>query len=83
MYQSDQPLIAFLGIDLEILFRNLLKCIHKENIIFSATDSAVLMQIDITNKESYKNVKVIDVGFVPSNYLSTVHNNDSHNYSSK
>ena len=68
-YQSDQPLMPYLSDDLIHMMRALLNRIVKPEIMTSSSDGASLLKIDLTQKESLRSLKDMDLGFVAAEEL--------------
>ena len=63
-YQTDQPLIAHLAVDLTQTMHTLMSRFVKAEIIDDATnDPYKLMKVDITKNENLKSYKDLDIGF--------------------
>ena len=71
-YQSDLPLIPFLGNNLEQLMRHLMKRVIKHDVMTSATNVLKLLNIDLSNKDHHRDYKSIDIGFVAGEQLKVV-----------
>ena len=62
-YQSDKPLVPFLDADLSLLLRGLCRRFLKESVLETATTSALLSKIDVTDKKGHVCNPKIDTGF--------------------
>ena len=71
-YQTDLPLIPFLGNNLEQPMRNLMKRVIKNDVMTSATNVLKLMKIDLSNNDHHRDYKSIDIGFVAGEQLKLV-----------
>ena len=63
LYQTDKPMVMFLGSDLNNLIRALMRRFVKDDILTAASTDEKLVKIDIDDKKNHKAYKQIDVGY--------------------
>ena len=63
LYQTDKPMVVFLGSDLSNIIRALMRRFVKDDILTAASTDEKLVKIDIGDKKNHKSYKQIDLGF--------------------
>ena len=63
-YQTDIPMIAFLGFDLDELMRTLMGRFIKSDVVSNANNAAKLLRINVKDDKNYKPSKEVHVGFI-------------------
>ena len=62
-YQSDKPLVPFLDADLSTLIRGLCRRFVKKIVMDSASSSALLVKVNVSDSASHVGNVKIDTGF--------------------
>ena len=77
-YQTDEPMLLFLGKDLEILHRSLLQLVIKLDVnpLEKCESPAALLQIDFSDKNIYLKLKDIHFGFSTEEELKKLQRQD-------
>jgi hypothetical protein len=68
-YQTDFPMIPFLGKDVGDLLRNVLRRFVKSDIVTEATTAFKLLKVDVCDVNKHKAQKSIDIGFIAEQEL--------------
>ena len=75
-YQTDDPMLPFLGKDLEGLHRSLLLLVIKPDALDKCESPAALLQIDFSDKSIYLKLKDIHFGFSTEEELKNLQRQD-------
>ena len=75
-YQTDDPMLPFLGKDLERLHRSLLQLVIKPDVLDKCESPAALLQIDFSDKSISLKLKDIHFGFSTEEELKNLQRQD-------
>lgn len=72
LFQSDNPLLPFMVSTLQKIIEGLMKRFIKSDVLHKATSAVKLLQVDLSDKKNYLEMKKVDTGFVADNKLKKV-----------
>ena len=75
-YQTDNPMLSFLGKGLERLHRSLLKLVTQPDVLKKCESPAALLQIDFSNRSVYLKLKDVHFGFSTEEELKNLKRQD-------
>ena len=72
LYQTDKPMVPFIGSDLRRMLVGVMKRFVKKDIMKSADSAVKLMKIDPLDKNVHKSYSKVDLGFAAEQELNNV-----------